>query len=167
MDIEKLQIEIIGASIGEDQFPKVFFLLPEDFDLKFRNTWKKILESGGDIMLSFKDETIYNSTLVVSYSHIEILALKLLEIRFREYFEKTINHMISTSEDVSATIVLESTLKESKDQDVFDLIELTPDYLEPYADTHRLLNLKTYVKTRTNVIKEVYNKQKGKSKIRA
>lgn len=162
MDYNHIQRSIIAGAVGEGRFQAVSYLEPSDFSPELKPVWKIVLECKGDLKEIYKRSkseyfTIY---LLSDYTHIEILGLLLLEHRFKTLLVLLLQDIALKSENASEGLILAQTINEIENHrsDVFELIDRTHEYLQPFIsdESHkRLLNLQAWVNKRALQVKEV------------
>lgn len=162
MDFKHIQRSIIGGAIGEGLFAKVSFLEANDFDIEYRDMWQTILDCNGDLIAVYKrSKKIPTSLLVMAdYTHIDRLALLLLEMRFKTLLIRLLGDIAINSNNATEGLILSNTINEIEEgeTDVFDLIDSVPDYLKPFISDEghqRLYKMQKYVNDRGLKIKKV------------
>lgn len=169
MDIKHIQRSIIAGAVGEAQYNRVKFLEPKDFDIEYREIWDLVAWASGDLKKIYKhllgkrnfDSRKFQVFLMSDYTHIETMALLLLEIRFKSYLIALVGDMSIKTENATEGLILAQTREEieKEDLDVFDLIYSTPEYLKQFiskANYNRLIDLQKYVERRAKNIKSLY-----------
>ena len=156
MDVNLIQRNIIGAVVSENQFAKVAWLIPKDFNHPYSELWAKILEAPEDAMrLAYSNSIAVQCSHVVSYTFIDRLGLMLLEVRFRQYVEAILKDMLSSCSDVGISLIIQKSIDQSVNVKIFTLVESLPEYLGNFTDAKRLHDLKTYIDGRCAKIKEL------------
>lgn len=162
MDFKHIQRSIIAGATSEGMFAKVSFLEPTDFDLEYRQIWKAVLDSKGDIIEIYKrSKTVPFSILVLAdYTYIDRLALFLLQRRFRALLIDLLGDIAMKSNNATEGLILSNTINEieTTQTDVFDLVDSVPDYLKPYISEvayNRLVKMQNYVNDRGMKVNEV------------
>ena len=154
MDINRIQQSIIGACVGENQFARVRWLVANDFDPMYREVWKKILSSSGDLYECYNDQLVFKCVCISDYTFIDRLGLILLEYRFKQYVQDILNEMIVKCDDIAVVLVLQKAMEESEKIDILELIDYLPEYISTFTDAKRLIDLKEYVNGRAKSIRE-------------
>lgn len=172
--MKELQEIIIGTCFGEDQYKKVSFLEPEDFDnfpsKPYRDYFKLLKDTGADELclvnaLSIcKDKNLklmlgqYVSSLGVNC--IDRYAVKLLEIRFQTLLASLLYDLsIQTKKDAERDLLNEASLL-IVSSDIFDLSDYLIEYLGAHASDYtkrRINNFLDYRNKRIATAKKVIN----------
>lgn len=172
--MKELEQIIIGSCFGEDQYKKVSFLEPEDFnnypDKPYREYFKILKETKAESMClvealsKCKDRSIQmmmgQHVSVLGANCIDRYALKLLEMRFKRLLSKLLYDLsIYTKKDAERDLLNEAVMSVIK-SDVFVLSDSLIEYLGAHGSDYtkrRINSFLEYRNRRIETAKKVIN----------
>lgn len=164
-EIEEL---VIGCCILEDNFKKVSFLEPNDFnnhiDKPYRDFFKLIKSTGAKKntfieALSNPESKRFRSLLNESFhmtasNSPEILGLKLLEFRFKKVLADLLSNLSARSKNALECDLLNRVSMKINTINVFDLADNIIEYLGVHASESTKSRINSYIQYRDNRVKE-------------
>ena len=175
--MKELEKIIIGSCFGEDQFKKVSFLEPEDFNnypaKPYKEYFKLLKEVDANELCLVEALSKCNNKnlklMMFEYStslganNPDRYAVKLLEIRFKTLLASLLSHLsIHTNKDAERDLLNEASLL-IIDSDVFDLSDYLIEYLGAHASNYtksRINDFLGYRNRRLETVKKVINEFK-------
>ena len=139
------------------QYDRVSFLKEEDFEL-YGKYWKALEETKGDLLktLEIHPELVrFENLSMYSYELVDRIALKVLERRFKKLLDKTLYWYSINLKSSTESFILSEIIQESKDQDIFDLIDSLPEYFKNVGmNTEKIKGFSNYCLNRVKEVKE-------------
>lgn len=124
------ELQILGEAILD--YKSLAYLRPEDFEL-YSDYWKFLQEHNGNMAEILKiNPNFYDFEKYVVYTCFvkKKMALWLIQNTFTRLLDRTYTWYSKNMKSPSEAVILNDLKSESKDEDIFDLIERLPDYFE-------------------------------------
>lgn len=134
---KEIQRKIISACFGESQYKRVAFLVPKDFrdydNDPFKTCFQIIQQSQGRIdeiyHSGFPLSVVNHYGLQADYTHIERLALILIEWNVAKAIDQMLMNLMERTDDTVEIAAIIKTSTEVRGKDPIQLIDVLPDYL--------------------------------------
>lgn len=155
-DTRVLESQILGTCINQNDYEKISFLTPDDFNY-YSAHWVLFQEEKGiyrNIISRLKGVDGLIVLCEMSYVDIQTMALKLVEISFANMLVKVFNQeLLKCTKEVDKALISELQ-SECGREDVMNLVSVLPEYAQKLGlELRRLSQWSNYTESRINNIK--------------